>query len=436
VIGPLLIALGAVCAFLLVQGMLRRGAIYEYPFLAGAVFAGFALPQLIGLSHDRFLPAGALVGTLIVAISSALMCWLGAKVALPPRQPSPWIYDDRRMLIVSAGLSLLGAYFYHAISRLPEEMTQNTQWTGLPVAYLFFARMLTYGFALSVLLFARNGSRLALIIALYGATFYLDRIVIGGRRQDTGEFFLMILLAWWFQRNRCIPRPLMLAGLILGALFVNSVGDYRALSSDSNGPKLNEVSNIDFLGNLSQLTEHGGPELTNAVYAIAGVDRTLEFDFGIYHWNQLVFAYVPAQLVGAELKSSLYLPLAVPAYEEFLYTPPLGSTQTGFSDAYQSFWYFGCLKFFLIAFVMQKLWWAARDGNLLAQLLYMLMPMAALEAITHTTQNFVGPWVHIGIFLLPAMLLTRRRRAEPTVAYESRRPAPAARSMVVPLARG
>jgi hypothetical protein len=88
-------------------------------------------------------------------------------------------------------------------------MTENTQWTGLPVAYLFFARMLPYGFAIAVPLFARNGSRVACLVALYGCLFYLDSIVIGGRRQDTGEFGMIILLAWWFQRDRCIARPLM-----------------------------------------------------------------------------------------------------------------------------------------------------------------------------------------------------------------------------------
>jgi hypothetical protein len=134
----------------------------------------------------------------------------------------------------------------------------------------------------------------------------------------------------------------------------------------------------------------------------------MKFDLGIVHWNQLVFSYVPAQIVGRELKEALYLPMARPLYEEYFYTPAMGSTLTGLADAFQSFWYFGCLKFFLIAFVMQKLWLAARGGNLTAQLLYMLMPVYALQAITHTTHYFVSPWVHLGIFLLPALLWARQ----------------------------
>src|SRR5262249_17269603 len=79
-------------------------------------------------------------------------------------------------------------------------------------------------------------------------------------------------------------------------------------------------------------------------------------------------------------------------------------------------------------FVLQKLWLAAQDGNLTAQLLYMLMPVWALEAITHTTQYFLNPWVHMAAFLLPALLLARRRHRssdsseEEAVADEPRQP--------------
>jgi hypothetical protein len=394
--------------FLLLQGMLKRGAIYGYPFLAGAVFVGWVLPQLVGLSHERYLPPGAVESTVLMATLCAAMCWLGAAVAHPPYRKPISTYDDRRLLVVSAVLSLLGGYFYYAISRLPPEMTEGG-WTGLPVAYYFFARMLTYGFAIAVLMFARNGSRVACLIALYGALFFFDRIVIGGRRQDTGEFVMIILLAWWFQRDRCVPRPLMLAGLVIGTLLINSIGDDRSASGKEEGPKWDEIANIDFVGNMQNLTEHGGPELMNAAYIIAAVGRTMEFDLGASHWNDLVFTYVPAQLVGTEFKEALYLPQFSPAYDEFLYTPTPGSTLTGFSDAYASFWYFGCLEFFGIAYCMQKLWWAARGGSFVAQLLYMLMPMWALEAITHSTHAFGEPWVHIAIFLLPGIYLARRR---------------------------
>jgi hypothetical protein len=406
-VGPLVIAFTILCIGLLFLGLLKRDKIYQYPFFAGAVFAAFILPQAIGLSHDRFLPPGALESTLILAILSVIMCWLGAAVVQRPLSLFDWVYNDRRLLLASAALSAIGGYFYYALSRLPLEMLSNTQWTGLPVAYLFFARALTYGFALAVFLYARNRSKWALLIAAYGAVFCLDRIIIGGRRQDMVEFAIIVLMALWFQRGWCLPRSVMLAGMIAGSLFINSVGEYRAATMHADGSQWNAVADIDFIGNLSGITENGGAEVRNAAYNIAAVSRSMKFDLGLMHWNALIFAYVPAQLIGRDIKQALFLPLPQPASEEYAYLPALGSTWTGLSDAFQSFWFFGCLKFFVIAYIMQKLWLAASCGNLTAQIFYMLIPVHGMEAVTHTTHHFVDPWVHIAIFLLPALMLAR-----------------------------
>jgi hypothetical protein len=353
------------------------------------------------------------------------MCWLGATLATPTARATYWPIDDRRLLVAAVVLSLVGTYFFYAISQLPAEMTRKSMWTGLPVAYLFFARMLTYGFAIAVLLAVRTRSRAAILLALYGGAFYFDSIVIGGRRQDLVEFCTIVLMPLWFQRNRCVPRLIMLAGLLLGTLFTNSINDYRTATMSDNGPQWGQVSDIDFVGNIEQLAENGGAELRNAVYAIGAVSRSMKLDLGAYHWNWLVFAYVPAQLVGADVKNALYLPVSEAAYEEYFYTPAMGSTWTGLSDAFQSFWYFGCLEFFLIGWIMRRLWLAASNGSICAQLFYMLIPVQAMEAITHTTAYFVTPWVHIGIFLVPALMAARRvgaRRGVPMQRAGGRRP--------------
>ncbi len=425
IVQSLLVIFALICAFLLLQGMLRRGAIYQYPFLVGAVFTGFVLPQLIGLSRDPFLPPGGLEKTLIMTILCAAMCWVGTRVVRRPWRAFDWKFDERKLLLVSAMLSLFGAYFYYAITRLPPELTEVSMWTGLPVAYLFFARMMTYGFAIAVLLFAHNRSRLALMVALFGAAFYFDRIAIAGRRAELIEFATIILLAAWFQRKRCLPRPVMLTGLIVGALFINSTGEYRAATLSEEGPQWDRVADIDFVGNIKRLTEEGGSELRNAVYIISAVDRNMDFDLGAFQWNRLVFAFVPRQIVGADIKSDLYLPLGDAALQEYQYTPPAGSTVTGLSDAFQSFWYFGCLEFLLIAVVMQKLWLAARNGSITAQLLYMLLPVQAMQAVTHYTNNFLLPWPHMAVFLLPALLLARqgRRSASHSIAGYAALPA-------------
>lgn len=409
----LLLILLCVSGLLLAFGMSRRGAIYEFPFLAGTVFGGFMVPQLIGLLNDPFLPRGALEKTLVMAVLSAAMCWFGHALNRHPLRMLDWHFDRTRLLWASGGLSLVGSYFYFALGRLPEELTDSTQWSGLPVAYLFFARMLTYGFAIAVIVYMHSASKVALMLALFDSLFYLERIVIAGRRADLVEFAFIILLALWFQRNRSVPRGAMLAAVIAGALFVNSIGDYRGAMEEARGSWWDAVSNIDYVGNLEKIAEQGGAELKNAVYNIEAISRTMRFDYGAFHWNALVFSYVPAQLVGQGFKQSLMIPMENAAYLEFFYSPRLGTTLTGLTDAFGSFWYFGCLKFFAIAFIMSKLYMAARRDSFAAQLVYSLIVPAAMQAITHHTQVFVSPWIHMILFLLPALLFARTRRKLP-----------------------
>src|SRR5271155_3192577 len=155
----LLLIFAVVCAGLLVWGMREKGRIYEFPFLAGATWTGFVLLQLIGLRHNEDLPENALNRTIIMAILCAAMCWLGYQWSCRPLRRFNWPLDDDKLLWGSAVLTLAGAWFFYKISRLSEDLTEISQWTGLPVAYLFFASVLSYGFALAALVWARQKSR-------------------------------------------------------------------------------------------------------------------------------------------------------------------------------------------------------------------------------------------------------------------------------------
>jgi hypothetical protein len=406
----LLLIFAVVCAGLLIWGMREKGRIYEFPFLAGATWTGFVLLQLIGLRHNEDLPENALNRTIIMAILCAAMCWLGYQWNCRPLRRFNWPLDDDKLLWAGAVLTLAGAWFFYKISRLSEDLTEVSMWTGLPVAYTFFASVLSYGFALAALVWARQKSRRAWGTAIFGSLFYLDRIFLAGRRGVTLEFAFIILLSIWFTQRRCLPRAVMLAGVFCGTLALHSTGDYRAVALSEGPSKWRQLQEIPLVENLKHEFQEGGSEVENAAYEMAVTARTARFDYGVFHWNTLVFNYVPAQLFGDEFKQSLLLPVEGPdSYTLFGHITLPGCTATGLSDAFGSFWYFGCLKFFFIAFVLRKIYLAAVQGRFIAQVFYMLIITDALHTITHHTQWFISPWVHMGIFLLPCLYLARTR---------------------------
>lgn len=407
----LLLALGATCLVIMALSLLRRDGVYQFPFLATGVFAGFVLVQLVGLSHSAFLPSGALDKAIFMTTLCLLMVYAGGKTGTQPYRAFAWQFSRKRLLAASAILSLIGALFFFKISRLPPELTSASQWTGVVIAYNFFAQAMTYGLAIAVLLYVGNGSKIALGIMIFDLMFYVDRIFIGARRGDAAELLVIFALALWFKRSLVVPRSLAVGTVILGTLFIYSTGDYR--SSAAEKPLLATISSIDYQGNLKQVWTEGGAELINTVYQIESVDRHSEFDLGAFHWNVLVFNYVPAQIFGNEFKQALLIKTTDQAYQEFGHKGLTGSTLTGMSDAFRSFWYFGAIKFFVIAYVLARIYSAAISGNAVMQLLYMLMLVNGLHAITHHTNWFVSPWVHLAIFLLPALLYAKIREKKP-----------------------
>jgi len=403
-------------AAILVWGWQRRDRMIQFPFLAAVVFMGWITPQLLGLTSYPRRPPGALEKTILMAWLCLLACWAGYVFNQRPARLFEWRFDRRRLVWASAALSLVGAFFFYQVSLLAVDVIERFggQWTGVITIYFFLAGLLTVGFAMALLLHLATPTLPTLIIVLFGLSFYLDRVLIQGRRQDAVELCLMVLMALWFQRRWLPPRSLMIGAFLLGALFVNSVGDYRStmLGKDHyswSGAGVTELLNIDFVGNLLGIVKGEQPasELYIAMFSIEATDRRRDFDYGLSLWNGFVERYVPGQLIGPERKHSLYIEGRDGAGQVFGFVPNFGATSTGLTDAFHSFWFFGAIKFFLIGFIMSRWWRAASAGNRVAQMVLMLCIGSSLEAITHTTHHFFLVFVEIVTFMLPALLYAR-----------------------------
>ncbi len=389
-----------VLAFL-ATGLVRREAMYQFPFLAGVMTFGFILPQLPALVNDQFLPEGAYAKTMVMGILSLAMLALGWR--LGARQPIRMFdvsFSERRLLWVAVGLSAFGGTFYFLLSRLPGDISIGTQMMGMPVVYLFFAQLMPYGLGIALLCFARRPSWLAAIIILVDLVFYLDRILVTGKRAETIQLLLMFMLAFWFYRRMVVPRVLMYAGILVGTFLMTSMGDYRQVTRAASGFVLDQILEIDYTANFYETLERGGPEMRNAVERMDEIDHELQFDYGKFHWNRIVFTFVPAQLVGARFKDALYLSTPSPSRN---YNPLSGTTETGLIDAFSSFWYFGALKFLLLAWAIRRLWETAMNGQMIGQLLYMFSIVPAMHAISHQTDWVITVWIHMALFLIPIL---------------------------------
>ncbi|MCC8992031.1 MAG: hypothetical protein LM514_05545 [Streptococcus sp.] len=414
-----------ICLVIIGWGLMKRDRIIQFPFLAAAVFVGWMLPQLLGLTSNSFLPKGGLEKTIFMAILCVGAAWIGYTSNQRPARLFWWQFDRRRLLKGSAALSLLGAFFFYQVGLLAADVTAEFggQWTGIITIYVFMGRLLSIGMVISFILYLNKPSWPTLLILLFDLMFYLDRIIIKGRRADTVELGLILFMALWFYRRWLPPRWAMVTVLIVGALVINSIGNYRStmLGEDQttwSGAGISEILEIDYVGNLMNMTsgDARNDELTNAVMNIEAADRQFHFDFGFSLWNNLVHSYIPGQWVGKDVKQALMIDFGNPAYLEFRHIPHTGTTHTGVSDAFLSFWYLGAIKFYLIGLIMSRWYKAAENGNIVAQMILMLTVTASLHTVTHSTNSFFMVFIQLATFLLPVLMLARVKRHQNTVS--------------------
>lgn len=407
---PLAWMLFALVLWMLGTGLVRTARAYEFPFLAGLMAFSFLLPQIPPVAGDPAVTEAAFSKTLAMTLLCLAMLRLGWGSRRPPISFFSDTFSEKRLLNAALVMSLGGAFFFFQLSRMSNELTVGVQMSGTGVAYLFFARLMIYGLAIATLCYARRPGRFAGFIILFDLFFCIDRVLVTGKRGEALEIVIIFALSFWFHRGWRPPRAALVAMILATTLVMSSLSDYRQITREDQGFDITRIAQIDLVENFREVLASGGLELRNAVQRIEQIDRSGEFDYGAVHWNRLVFAFVPAQIVGNPTKAALYLPVPLPPRD---YLPPTGTTETGMVDAFLSFWYFGALKFFLLAYLLSRIWASANAGSTTAQIVYMLSVVPAMHAISHITDWVLQVWVHMLLFLIPALLLAAVRRRGP-----------------------
>ncbi len=230
------------------------------------------------------------------------------------------------------------------------------------------------------------------------------------------QFGLIIGTLAWFIWKRVPPRAVVVCAILGGAFVSYNISVYRSAMHDASLFGGGKGANLSELEQMKEVTDKG-TEMRNAVYYIAATETLGAYDFGLFQWNQLIFRNFPAQIFGRSAKENLMslgglLHLGANAERASGYEAALGTTTGGITDAFASFWYFGCLEFFVIGYFMRRFYESAVRGAPVWQLGCALLTVDSLLAITHTTDHALTPWVQAGLFLGPTLIYARVRPGE------------------------
>lgn len=416
-----LILYGLVNVAMVLSHLRGKGLFYQFPFWAGAIALGWFFPQAVsGYLNIEGFPENAYIDGMVFATLCSAALWTGYSLALQrvPQRPS-WLdarFDMNRLFMAGAVLCVFGFFFQWKLSSLPEEVLSETRWSGAAVKYLFFASVFKIGFLTLWLMYLSQPKLVVprlLIFIIPCLTMLFSTAVLYGRRAEMMNLVAYLFVSLWFARRKSIPRWIIITGLVVGLVLINSIGTYRAIMKNKEASltqRLTEAAQTDYLKEAEKKPKESSIEFKNYIFSRQLYAEQSLYDFGCSHWNKLVFNYVPAQIVGREVKDSLmldYLGDKSPKQlvrELYGHRFMTGSTWTGYADAFGSFGWFGFIKFLAIGGIMGTLYRYGMYGGILGQLLYVYTLGTAMHAITHGTHQILfSVWVYFFALGYPAL---------------------------------
>jgi hypothetical protein len=403
--GYLLTGFAGLVLATIARGLVRPERFYEYPYFMAAVFGVFILPQAISLVQ---YPGEASPDGVSALLAMTIFC-LTACIAGYQVRANRWIIEraviavDRNRLFAGAVLYIIIAYFFtYQISEMTFEERGGSTWSGKVTIYQFFVGLIYPGLAICLSRALRTQSQASWLMTCIATFLPLVSIVFFGRREEAALLAMTIGLTLYFQRRRAFPRMAIVAALAVATLLIPGTSQYRAAMKTGGYAQLRQV---DFINNFWQfLNKAQILELRNAAIIVEATQASGDFGYGRAYWDQVVFRFVPAQIVGKDVKDGLMFNPPKRGIDVGMlktrYKQPNGTTVTGMGDSFHEFWYFGALFFAILAVVFKSLWHASlhRDA-IFAQLLYIQTSTAAMRAITHQTVDYLPGLVYNLIFI-------------------------------------
>jgi hypothetical protein len=215
-------------------------------------------------------------------------------------------------------------------------------------------------------------------------------IIVLGRRTST--FILVITVGLTLFHVKKITPPKVISALfVFGSAYLIPLlgalrGDFWELIFSG------KISSIDFTLGIDRILMVGDVlELRNAAMMIDVTDLSDHLGYGRGFWNDIVFQYVPGQILGNDFKKSLQFQLSTQSdiVNHFGQSLSSGSTATGLGDSYVEFGFLGCLVFAAIAYLFKYLWASSMfNSSVYSQILYIGLVSPALIAVTHGVGTF------------------------------------------------
>lgn len=398
---------------------------FQFPTLAGATWLLYIGPQALGVlvNPDLLPPRAVADGGIEMALVMASLCagasFLGyvgkLNVGHHVRTSSDNFYPG--WLFVGGGLlSTIAMLAFYKLASLAGGIAgyysvagnYELTWTGLPVAYVFFVKLIYPGILLCLLSTLTRPTFAKWAIVVFLCMLPLANVVFLGRRTEAALLALTIGIAFYFQRGWTPKRWIMISGFVFGFVMVIVAPAYRTYSQ--LGADYSQILEID-PGNmvLAQVLGKEPTEFHFPVVQLAATQQELEFNYGLGFYNNIIQELVPSLLFGKEFKEQIKIKSTnfhMHMRKNYQWEPIYGWVPTGITDVFRELWFFGAILFFILAKFFRYLWEKSGESYVAKVFYSTFLPWTLLHVIHGIT--FIGSqFIYYSFFLMPVLMLAR-----------------------------
>ena len=201
---------------------------------------------------------------------------------------------------------VLGYLFLYLINReLGAAEEVSTQLSGSVTIYFIFFNVIYIAFPIFLYFSLRQPNLVNIGLTVISAVPTLQLIIFAGRREPTALFLLSIALTLFYQRGIKPPRFAIVGIIVFAMLIIPAIGDYREKAKEDPWEALTTLDLQKSFINYFKVEENEVLELAVAAHVLDSYSFHGEYTYGASYWNEMVFRYVPGQLLGTDFKNSL-----------------------------------------------------------------------------------------------------------------------------------
>ena len=374
------------------RGIIWTSRLWEAPTWIGFIFLAYMVPQAIYIERDGTFEnfAGWMVWIYISLCLFAFhvgFVW-ARKKKVGTNQLSMRPIQDKKLLWRAAFVLFLGAVSLIRVREMAVAAELGSQWTGVITFFYLIFQCIFMALAVGTMRWLEGYRRAWLVILIVALLFAAIAIGANAKRSLTAEVFFVLGALGFFVRGWTLPRALVISLLISAVYLLHQIDEVRAYVFAGKGNAFEAVMDGVPFQDLNYFEPTKAPELTHAVVDIYAARQRSDYVGPAPLWNRMVHQYVPAFLVGREIKDGLKIQSKSDFYGGFNSYDWFGATRTGFSDSFVGYGYFGALMFALIGWIMGRLYKYAVLGLPWAMFLYPLLINEAMFAVTESTARF------------------------------------------------